>query len=135
MSQKHQDVVAMVGHDAMKRANSTLEDFQHHAIPVRAFAKAAAPPTFKGDALNNETTCYYDEARQNSHRGCQPCKKVVSHKSFSQISCTAQNTLLHSLPLFKLAVMQEKVWFSKLWATRHELLLLDINNSNSQVPL
>lgn len=26
-SQKHQDVVAMVGLDAMKRANSTLEDF------------------------------------------------------------------------------------------------------------
>jgi hypothetical protein len=27
MSQKHQEVVAMVGLDAMKRANSTLEDF------------------------------------------------------------------------------------------------------------
>lgn len=27
MSQKHQDVVPMVGLDAIKRANSTLEDF------------------------------------------------------------------------------------------------------------
>lgn len=52
----------------------------------------------------------------------------------SYISCTTQNTLRRILPLFKLEVVQEKVWFSKLWATHHEFILLHINNPTSQVP-